>query len=132
MKALRILFLTVAVTCFAGLATAQQDKEVYVLCSGNGTDCLNVVQTVNWGQGTYVEVTIDSAGGCPVNATYNVIARNTSAVTGSIVATISTNNVRSQVFIPQQWYPEWFVEASDITGCTSLEINLYVVRPPLR
>jgi len=131
MKALKILFLVVAVTLCAGLATAQVNKEVYALCTGDGTDCIFSVATVNWGQDTYVEITIDADVGCPINATYNVVARNPGAATGSLITTLSIKNVRSQVFIPQQWYQLWAVEASDITGCTGLVINLYVVRPPV-
>ena len=132
MKALRILLLTVAGMCFAGLATAQQNKEVQFLCSTTGADCNIAQAAVNWGQDTYVEFSIKDTTGCPDEATYQVIARNANSSVDIPIVILSLDGIRSQVFLPLQWYRDWLVEPSDLTGCTSLVIVMHIVRPPSR
>lgn len=132
MKALRIILFAIAVSLCAGLASAQINKEATVLCSGNGTSCTTTDALVNWNQDTYVEFSINDATGCPANATYQIMARNSGSDLDILITTLSLNGVRSQVFIPLQWYRDWRVVPSDITGCTSLIIVINVVRPPVQ
>ena len=128
MRVLKIILFAIAVTLFSGVASAQINKETITLCSGDGTDCTTPESTVNWKQNTWVEFSIDDSTGCNANATYQILARNASGVGDFLIATLSTNSISSQVFIPLQWYRDWLVSPSSLTGCTSLVIVMHIVR----
>ena len=135
MKTLKILFLTLVTMICTSTASAQTEKEVYSLCQAQGFNCtsglLLPITVVNWGQGTWVEFSLDNLGGCPESATFTIYSRNDFAGR-QLITTLKFGEKNSQVFMPMQWSMVFFAQSDDITGCTDLALNMYVVRPTRR
>ena len=99
------------------------------LCTG--TTCTNI-DVVTYGKDVRVGVAVDDDTGCPETATYSIQGRNKddtyTGVNWFEFAVISTASVGINVIDPAIYFPTMRAVPSDTTGCTSLEVNLWIER----
>lgn len=109
-------------------ALAASDKEPVNLCTG-AASCSNAT-ILYFGRDVRLEAAVDDDTGCPETASYSIQGQNTGGVNWHVVAILSTATgmISSGSLDPSQWYPTWRAVPSDTTGCTSLEVNLWVTR----
>ena len=122
-------FLTILIATLIALpALAARDKEKVVLCSG-AASCSSA-SVLHFGREARLEAAVDADTGCPSAATYSIQGQNTGGTNWHVVATLSTasGGVSSQGFDPSEWFPTWRAVPSDPTGCSALEVNLWITR----
>ncbi len=125
----RLLLSILTVVIFwlmASSAVAQNSPEKFQMCVGT-PPCAAFVTPICWGTGVTIEFAIDENVGCAAAATYSVEGANISAGNWHNIITLSQNGVTS---FTQQISGKWFgffrVIPSSTTGCTDLEINLFI------
>ena len=105
---------------------AARDKELVVLCVPAAT-CSNG-SVLHFGTNVRLEAAVDDDTGCPSNATYTIQGQNTGGVNWHDVTVLSTGGISSDSIDPSMWFPTWRAVPSDTTGCSSLEVNLWITR----
>ena len=123
---MRNLIVIFSILLFCSIVSAK-DKEPHILCSG-AASCPASVSPVYWSDAVNVELALDEDTGCPSTATYTISGRNTGGTIWHVVKILSNSTVTSWVIDEFQWYPNFRAVSSDTTGCTTLEVNLWVTR----
>jgi len=121
--------LTLLIVLLVAIPAQARDKEQLAMCTG-AASCVTVTPAY-WGMNTRVEYSVDDDTGCPGTAVYSIQGSNDAgSVNWHEVASLtsSSGSLSSVTDDPAIWYPNYRTVSSDTTGCTSLEVNLWVTR----
>lgn len=111
------------------LATPALAKEKHTLCVAPSTCTVNS-DALELQRDDTLEVAVDDDTACPDTATYSIQGQNTGGTNWHEIAILSTtsNGISAKILEPALWYPTFRAVPSDVTGCTSLEVNLWITR----
>ena len=119
-------FLVIALTVLFASTAYARDKEKIAICTG-AASCSEVL-LMHFGRDSRLEVALDDDTGCPATATYSIEGKNSGGANWHDVVVLSADGVSSYSMDPSVWFPTWRAVPSDSTGCSSLEVNLWVTR----
>ena len=122
---IRILLLLLIATP----ALAARDKEKLAICDG-AASCSEVTNII-LGDNDTVEFAIDDDTGCSdTSATYSIQGQNTAGTNWHevVVLNTQTTGISSITLDPGLWFPTWRAVPSVTTGCSDLEINIWITR----